>query len=153
MTESKTENERNSEEQKEALRAWFKPVLDNVVKEMLARKAVVGTAVEASPAWAFPNKILIAKVWGMGEKSRFIWTISGDEVITDYIAGNMAATPKDAARHFALKWQMDADRLLSLGNKNVPMADTKEHMGSYAQKLIKDAEALYELTERDLGWS
>ena len=50
-------------------KAWYKPLLDAVVKEMLHRKAVVGAAVEATPVWAFPEKILIAKVWGTGEKA------------------------------------------------------------------------------------
>lgn len=146
MTESKTELEN------EALRKWFKPLLDDVVKEMIARKAIVGAAVEASPAWAFPNQILIAKVWGMGQKTRFVWTISGEGVITDYIAGSMATTPKDAARHFALKWQMDADRLRALGTSQAPMENTGMHMGSYADKLIEDAESLYDLTEREEVW-
>lgn len=146
MTEIKVDSE------KEALKAWFKPLLDAVVQEMLKRNAVTGTAVEASPAWAFPGKILIAKVWGMGQKNRFIWTISGEEVITDHILGSMATTPKDAARHFALKWQMDADRLLAVGRSKSPTEDSKQQMDNYANKLITDAESLYDLTERDDMW-
>ena len=146
MTESKTEKDN------EALKKWLKPILDDVVKEMIARKAIVGAAVEASPVWAFPNQILIAKVWGMGQKTRFIWAISGEGVITDHIAGSMAATPKDAARHFALKWQMDADRLRQVGSSKSPVGNTETHMGSYADKLIKDAESLYDLTEREDIW-
>ena len=146
MTESKTEKDN------EALKKWFKPILDDVVKEMIARKAIVGAAVEASPAWVFPNQILIAKVWGMGQKTRFVWTISGEGVITDHIAGSMAATPKDAARHFALKWQMDADRLRQVGNSKSPAGNTDTHMGGYADKLVKDAESLYDLTEREDIW-
>jgi hypothetical protein len=146
MTESQTEKDN------EARRKWFKPILDDVVKEMIARKAIVGAAVEANPVWAIPHQILIAKVWGMGQKNRFIWTISGEGVITDHIAGSMAATPKDAARHFALKWQMDADRLRQLGDSKSPVANTDPHMGNYADKLIKDAESLYDLTEREEIW-
>ena len=146
MTESKVEKDND------ALREWFKPILDNVVKEMIARKAVVGAAVEANPVWAIRNQILIAKVWGMGQKTRFIWTISGEGVITDHIAGSMATTPKDAARHFALKWQADADRLRTLGTNQAPMENTGMHMGSYADKLIDDAEHLYDLTEREEVW-
>ena len=146
MTESRSETE------KEALRDWFKPLLDKVVQEMLKRNAVTGAAVEASPAWSFQNKILIAKVWGMGQKTRFVWTISGEDVITDYIAGSMAATPRDAAKHFALKWQMDADRLLTVGKDKGPTQDAQLQMGNYANKLIKDAESLYDLTDKDEIW-
>ena len=146
MTKSKAELER------EALKDWYKPLLDGVVQEMLKRKAVTGAAVEAVPVWIFPHKVLIAKVWGMGQKTRFIWTISGDDLITDHIPASMAATPKDAVRHFSLKWQMDADRLLALGKSKAPVADTQLSIGNYANKLIKDAEALYDLAERDDIW-
>lgn len=146
MTKSEAELER------EALKDWYKPLLDGVVQEMLKRKAVTGAAVEAAPVWIFPHKVLIAKVWGMGQKTRFIWTISGDDLITDHIPASMAATPKDAVRHFSLKWQMDADRLLALGKSKAPLADTQLSMANYANKLIKDAEALYDMTERDDIW-
>jgi len=146
MTKSQAELERL------ALKDWYKPLLDGVVQEMLKRKAVVGAAVEASPVWMLPNKILIAKVWGMGQKNRFIWTISGEGLITDYIAGSMAATPKDAARHFGLKWQMDADQLLAVGNSKGPTGDAQLQMRNYANKLIKDAESLYDLTESEEVW-
>ena len=132
--------------------AWYKPLLDAVVKEMLHRKAVVGAAVEATPVWAFPEKILIAKVWGTGEKSRFIWTISGDDVVMDQIPGKMAATPKEVARHFSLKWQMDADRLRALIAQKNQLNVPKVYMESYADKLVQCAESLYDLTERDDIW-
>jgi len=144
--------ETNDNTDNEAIRAWFKPLLDNVVMEMQARKVVAGTAVEASPVWIFPYKILIAKVWGLGQKNRFNWTIAGDGMITDHIPGKMAATPKDAARHFALKWQMDADRLIALGNSKTPVEGNRQHMTAYANKLIANAEALYQLTEQDGIW-
>jgi hypothetical protein len=146
MTESKTDTDN------EALKAWFKPLLDAVVLDLQARNVVAGTAVEASPVWMFPYKILISKVWGLGQKNRFIWTIAGEAVVTDHIPGNMAATPKDAARHFSLKWQMDADRLIALGNTKRTVAGTQQHMGDYANKLIRNAEALYDLTEHDEIW-
>lgn len=145
--------EANNDADKEAIRAWFKPLLDNVVVELQARNVVSGTAVEASPVWMFPYKILIAKVWGLGQKNRFTWTIAGEAMITDHIPGKMAATPKDAARHFALKWQMDADRLIALANSNTPVEGKREHLSAYAHKLIHDAEALYGLTEQDGIWN
>lgn len=146
MTESTTNTDQ------EALKSWYKPLLDTVVLEMQARKVLAGTAVEASPVWMLPQKILIAKMWGLGQKHMFVWTISGEAAVTDHIPGKMAATPKDAARHFALKWQMDADRLIALGKTRGPVAGSQQHMGSYVNKLIQDAEALYDLTERDEIW-
>ncbi len=145
--------ETNAATDSDAIKAWFKPLLDNAVLELQARNVVSGTAVEASPVWMFPYKILLAKVWALGQKNRFTWTIAGEAMITDHIPGKMAATPRDAIRHFALKWQMDADRLISVANSNTPVEGKREHLSAYAKKLIRDAEDLYGLTEQDGIWN
>ena len=44
-----------------------------------------------------------------GEPRPFVWTISG-EVPTDYLNSEAADTPRAAARHFAMQWQLDAAR-------------------------------------------
>lgn len=144
--------ESKADTDKEALKSWYKPLLDTVVKDMLRLNAVTGTAVEASPVWVLPYKILIAKVWGVGQKNRFIWTISGESVVTDHIPGNLAATPKDVARHFSFKWQMDADRLLEVAKSKPPVENAQLHMGNYTNKLIQNAEFMYGLSERDDIW-
>lgn len=146
MTESKADAE------KKALESWYKPLLDNVVKEMIRLKAINAGALQASPMWMVPNEILIAKVWGLNQESEFIWTISIDKFIADYLAGSLAATPRDVARHFSLKWQMDADRIMNL-NKEKPATDKgKQKMQAYAQRLIQYAETLAELANRDEAW-
>ena len=146
MTES------NPDMDKEALKAWYTKLLYAVVREMIKIGAVSGTAAEARPVWISPHKVLIAKVWEASQKSNFIWTISGEAVITDHIAGNVATTPRDAARHFSLKWQMDADRLLVLAKNRQPVENTEEHMEAYTDKLIQYAEYLYEMASRDEVW-
>ena len=80
VTELKQESER------EALRAWFKPKLDEVVQEMLKRKAVTGELPwrPARPG-LFQEKCLSPRFGGWVEKTRFVWTISGEDVITDHI--------------------------------------------------------------------
>ena len=146
MKESKTDPDQ------EALKAWYKKELNTVVQEMLKTNAITGAAVEAAPIWASPHKILVAKVWSATQKSQFIWTISGDAVVTDHIAGSMATKPRDVVRHFALKWQMDADRLLSLAKSKPMVEGSVEHMQAYTEKLIQHAELLYDLSSRDNIW-
>ena len=146
MTES------NIDAAREALKSWYKVLLDAVVKEMIKVEAVTGAAVEARPVWVVPYKILIAQVWGASQKSRFIWTISGDSVITDHIAGSLAVTPKEAARHFSLKWQMDADRLLNLAKNKALVETSEKHVKAYTDKLIQYAESLYDWANRDDVW-
>jgi len=146
MTESHVEVDH------EALKSWYTKLLHSVTNEMIKIGAVPGAAAEARPIWVSPFKILIAKVWEATQKSKFIWTISGDAVITDHIPGNLATTPKEVARHFSLKWQMDADKLVELAKNRNPVENTEANMEAYTNKLIQYAESLYEMSERDDVW-
>jgi hypothetical protein len=141
-----------SEVDKEALKSWYQGLLHTVTREMIKTGAINGTAVEARPVWISPFKILIAKVWDASEKSQFIWTISGEDVITDHIKGSLATTSREAARHFSLKWQGDADRLLHVATNKPSIENSELHMKAYTTKLIGYAESLYDLAARDDVW-
>jgi len=136
----------------EAVRAWYTSLLDQVVKEMIRVKAVEGAAVQASPVWMLPNRMLMAKVWAVTKESDFVWTLSIDKLIADFVAGSLAATPREAAKHFALKWQMDADRLTNFGQSEASGKKDEQRMQEFSAKLIEHAELLYDLTSRDEAW-
>ena len=135
-----------------ALEAWYKSLLDQVVQEMIRLKAVSGVAVQAAPVWMVPHEILIAKVWGINNEHDFVWSVSVDKLIADYIAGSLAATPREVARHFSLKWQMDADRLLSREHNKLAVEKPDARMQDFSNRLIKHAETLYEMANRDDVW-
>jgi hypothetical protein len=134
------------------LKAWYKPLLDTVVTEMLRAGVVSGAAVEAAPIWVLPPHILIAHVWNAGQKSNFIWTIAGDAVVTDHIAGKVAATPRDAARHFALKWQMDAEQLRRVAQRKTSSQSDSKEIADYANRIVHCSEQLYDMAGRDDIW-
>jgi hypothetical protein len=136
----------------EELKSWYKGVLDNVVKEMIRAEVITGAAVEAAPVWAVPNRLLIAKVWEVSRKNSFVWAIAGGDWITDHINGSLATNPRDAARHFSLKWQMDADRMLEMAKTKTSDENTRANVETVVNKLIYQAESLYELTNREAGW-
>ena len=69
---------------------------------------------DALDSWMLPHKILIAKVWEINQDIGFVWSISIDKFIADYVAGSLAPTPREAARDFSLKWQMPAGNRLYL---------------------------------------
>ena len=131
---------------------WFKPLLDSMIKEMLKKEAITGVAVEANPVWGVEGKLLISKVWDTSNKRNFIWTIAGDDAVTDHIPGSLAVTAQDAARHFSFKWQMDADRLLESVKTKPPVEKSEAVINTYAKKLIQNAESLYDLASRDDPW-
>jgi len=145
--------EANADADAAALKAWYTKLLDKTVKEMIDVKAVTGDAIQAAPVWMVPNEMLIAKVWGISKEHEFVWAIAVDKLIADYVAGSLAATPQDVARHFALKWQMDVDRLLSVDPDQAPGNVTSEQMKDYANRLTEYAEVLYELANRDDVWT
>jgi len=131
---------------------WFKPMLDDLVKKMIKIGAISGVAIDAAPVWGSENEILIAKIWDSANKSQFIWAITGELAVTDHIPGAMAVTPRDVARHFSYKWQMDADRLAEMANTDSQIANTSANIQAQSKKIIQLAEALYSLTERDDAW-
>jgi hypothetical protein len=132
--------------------AWFKPLLDAMVEEMKKIGAVTGAAIEANPVWGLEDKLLISKVWGSSNKNKFIWTITGENAITDHIPGSMASTPQEAARHFSFKWQMDADRLFEMAKAKSPVANSGAIIEAHAKKVIQHAESLYDLASQDDVW-
>ncbi|MCH8221723.1 MAG: DUF4826 family protein, partial [Proteobacteria bacterium] len=71
-----------------------------------------------------------------------------------HIDESLAATPRDAARHFSMKWQLQSSKVANLGEQGdddggSPAAtDWQQIAGS----LQANAEALYTLVERDELW-
>ncbi len=117
-----------------ALQAWIQRQMNNAVHEMMERGLVESLVVEAKPAWVLPCTLLIGKIRRQHQSSGFDWFICGDAPLT-YTLSTVAATPREAARHFALQWQLDAARQGEAGNE-----------------LARKAGALYQLVEQDVFW-
>lgn len=118
----------------EGQKAWVKETLDCTVKELIAQGLFESVVVEAKPAWAFPGQILIGKIRDKGNQAGFHWFIGG-KLPTDCIASSVALTARDAARHFSLKWQLEAAK-----------------KGAEGEELARQAEGLYELTDEPDLW-
>jgi hypothetical protein len=118
----------------EKLNAWIKQHMDSAVRELMDLGLAEGVIVEAKPAWVFPFTLLIGRLREHGQLGGFDWFICGDAP-TSHVSSTVAATPREAARHFALQWQIDAAR-----------------QGDAGEDLARKAEALYELVEQDSLW-
>ncbi|MDJ0748727.1 MAG: DUF4826 family protein [Woeseiaceae bacterium] len=92
--------------------------------------------VEARPAWALPNRLLVGQLREQMNPRTFHWFIAGEAPL-DFTASANAASPRDALRHFAMKWQLDAER--------TDDADRKA-------ELIELAESVYELADDERFW-
>ena len=131
---------------------WFKPMLNAMVEKMIRIGAISGAAIDANPVWGIPDKLLISKVWDASSKSNFIWTITGEDAITDYIQGSLAVTAQEAALHFSYKWQMDADQLLEKAKSKPSIANSDAVIEAHTKKMIGYAESLYDLASQDDVW-
>ena len=116
--------------------AWIRQQLDDAVEQVLSRGVINDKLAEARPVWSIPDKVMIGQIRVPSEPGSFIWIICGDFPV-DCIGASVAATARDAARHFSLKWQLDA------AQQNEP---------SLATILIRKAEELYEFAEEDRLW-
>ena len=119
---------------REELAAWVKQNFDKAIEDLIDSNVVESLLLEAKPAWVFPFSILIGKVRENGHAGDFLWFICG-EGPTDSIPGSCAASPREAARHFALKWQLDASRDERLN-----------------EELSERAGALYQLADDEKLW-
>jgi hypothetical protein len=141
LSNSESKDERNMSEETqstadETFSEWSRETFDAGVREIIELGVLGGAVVEARPSWALPDSIVIGQIRETNVPTGFTWLICGD-LPTDHVGSAVATTPRDAARHFSLKWQLDAAR-------NIEPA--------LAETLIAKAEALYELVEDESLW-
>ena len=143
-------NETGEFSQEQAM-AWAKERLADAVNEITKTGIFDDAFVEARPEWTLPNKIVIGRVRDAGSGSREFWVIAG-ELPTDCVNAELCATPRDAARHFALKWQVGAEQLLDPESRQAQGLKQEGDWEAASAKLAGIAESLYQVVEADKVW-
>ena len=82
----------------------------------------------------------------------FVWAIAGDEVVPDHAAGTVAVGPREAAKHFSMKWQMDADQMYRNAEQFKGNDKVGAEIRAHADRLVQSAELMYDLSEREAIW-
>ncbi len=118
------------------LKPWIREQLDLAVQTLDHLQVFEDAFIESKPAWVLPMQILLGKARAQSDPISYRWFICGD-LPFDHIQSAAAATPREALRHFAMKWQLDADQ-----------AGADE-----SASLVQKAELLYDLSEDDRFWS
>lgn len=129
-------SEKDQTKTRRSISEWTRETYDKAVRELIANDLIDVEVFEARPTWALEDQIVIGQVREVNSSTMFRWVICG-QVPTDHISSDVAATPRDVARHFSMKWQLDGERLAE---------------PSVAADLAQKAEFLYELTENDSLW-
>ncbi len=134
---------------REQLKVWTKKQLDAAVWKLMNLGAIDSLIVEAKPAWVLPFQVLIGKIRARSQSKDFEWFICG-EVPTDFLKSTVASTPREAARHFAMKWQLEVARHKDLSNQKSP--GPVPELREPGSQLSETAEALYELADDERIW-
>jgi hypothetical protein len=115
--------------------AWGKTCLAAAIDELVDNGIIDAPFVEARLVWMLPQQFFIAELRENATAPPALWLIGGDGVPSNHLDVALADTPRDAARHFGMKWQLAAAR-----EKANPMLEAK-------------AELLLGLVQLDDAWS
>jgi hypothetical protein len=129
-------NDGDTRKAEQQLREWVQNQL-NIASEQIGQSGLIdGPLIDVKPEWTLPFSLLVGRARAHRDPAAFKWFICG-EVPLDCIDGAVAENPRGAIRHFAIKWQLDADK-----------ASSPER----SRQLIHLAESLYPLAEDERLW-
>lgn len=149
--QGKGRSEDLADREREELRAWIQQRLDAAVQELMHNGVIETQFFEAKPAWVFPFQVLIGRIRKPRDSIAIKWFICG-EVPTDHLDGSVASTPRQAARHFAMKWQLEAARHQDLSAQEFTAAAAESRLEDFGSQLVDKAEALYALVDDASLW-
>lgn len=128
-----------------------KEQLDAAVNELINSNVFEKARIEARIVWLIKGKVMLAQVREASGSKAFRWLITGNIVPTDHIDSSLAELPRDAVRHFCLKWQLGAENV-----RNLPQKARKSmrhlDLDDMGQQLINQAEMLHDLVSDDSFW-
>ncbi|MCT8986773.1 DUF4826 family protein [Shewanella phaeophyticola] len=145
MTEEVAENVTESTVDQEALRQEWVRTQFQKANRFLAEKGVIPSNVLASESRYLAPYLAIWKMESKQPKKQTFWVMSGD-LPSDYVDVKVAATARDAIRHFSLMWQLKAENLHQSG------ATRDETQRKFAQLLVSRAESLHRMHQDEKLW-
>jgi hypothetical protein len=121
------------------------------VADYLRKQQIFDSDITGEWLWIIPHRAMLGRVWPKHGVSPKYWVITG-VVPTDHAEAGAARTVREAARYFALKWQLEAARL-GQGNSSVPqVGDAKVDWKAMEGDIAKRAEWLHDLMQDDRRW-
>jgi hypothetical protein len=133
-----------------AFAEWHKAQQQQVA-DYLRRQQIFETDITGEWLWIIPHRAMLGRIWPKHGVSPKYWVITG-VVPTDHAEAGAARTVRDAARYFALKWQLEAARL-GQGNGSAPaMGDSKVDWKAMETNIAARAEWLHDLMQDNRRW-
>jgi hypothetical protein len=142
-----------TEQDVERFAEWLKEEVQGMSRHVYT-SGLISTEATGHCVWAVPHLVFLGQIWPKDERSKKYWVISGLDLPTDHIEKELAATPRDAVRHFSMKWQLQSSKVAELGEhgNDDDASSSATDWQKIAGALQSNAEALYTLVERDELW-
>lgn len=130
---------------KEKLRQqWIKTHFQKA-NQFLAEKGIIPAKVYPESSRYLAPLVAVWKIESKQPTKQTLWVISGD-LPSDYVDVKVAATAREALRHFSMMWQIKAENI-----RQSPLASDPTQ-AKFAQLLISRAESLYQIQNDDKLW-
>ncbi|HEV2321310.1 MAG TPA: DUF4826 family protein [Gammaproteobacteria bacterium] len=99
--------------------------------------------------WIIPQRAMLGRVWPKHGETPKLWVITG-VVPTDHVESSAARNCREAARYFAMKWQLEAARL---GQGDATSAgEGKIDWNEMGTSIARRAEWLHDLMQDERRW-
>jgi hypothetical protein len=135
----------------EAAFAQWHQAQQQQVADYVRRQQLFDTDITGEWLWIIPHRAMLGRIWPKHGVSPKYWVITG-VVPTDHADAGAARTVREAARYFALKWQLEAARL-GKGNAAAPsVGGDKIDWKAMEGDIAKRAEWLHDLMQDNRRW-
>jgi Domain of unknown function (DUF4826) len=133
----------------QAYALWARAALLSMC-ERLIETDVVGRDALAEVAWTIPHTCLIARIRCPTRPGKDLWATGGDLPV-DTVPVEVASGPREAARHFCLRWQLEGARREELGS-DAASPQAGESWSRSTASLAEKAERLHGYVRNDALW-
>ncbi|BAJ01788.1 DUF4826 family protein [Shewanella violacea] len=133
-----------AEQQEQLRQEWIREHFQKANK-FLAEKGIIPSKVIADESRYLAPYVAVWKMESKQPKKQTFWVMSGD-LPSDYVDVKVAATAREALRHFSMMWQLKAENLIKTGAIKEPT------QAKFAQLLVSRAESLYQIHNDEKLW-
>lgn len=135
----------------EAAFAQWHQAQQQQVADYVRRQGIFDTDITGEWLWIIPHRAMLGRIWPKHGVSPKYWIITG-VVPTDHADSGVARNVREAARYFALKWQLEAARLGQGSGAAPSVAGDKIDWKAMEGDIAKRAEWLHDLMQDNRRW-
>ena len=121
------------------------------VADYLRKIQVFDTDITGEWLWIIPYRAMLGRVWPKHGANPKLWVITG-VVPTDHAEAGAARNCREAARYFALKWQLEAARLGQNKSDTLATGANEIDWNEMGTGIARRAEWLHDLMQDERRW-